>query len=275
MTPKFFILGNPNKLEVSGAMSIIRQSIEFNGAVVMGESLSFDASPAIDADYVVVVGGDGTMLAAIRSLDWNQLHLIGVNFGHLGFLTCFTIEEFQEQLPKIIEGNVDVSDRLILSAEIVRLNTSFLCANDFVINAGDPFRVIYLEVKIDGITINTIGGDGVIISTPTGSTAYNLSAGGPVLMPDIDAIIINPINPHSLTYRPLVVNASSIITIIPRKINKGTCAVIDGFQTISMEVDEEIVIRPALNNAHIVQNPKYPKWHNLVAKFQWGNSPRN
>ena len=227
------------------------------------------------------------MLAAARRLEERQIPLIGVNFGKLGFLTAFTVRELESEFPKILAGEAYISERLMLrvkghhnlaeqtwdSAEWDDPKKSLYCMNDVVINAGSPHRVIFLKIAIDGREIATIGGDGIIVGTPTGSTAYNLSAKGPILWPDVNAIIVNPLHPHSLDCPPIVVDASSEITITAVKVNTGTDLVVDGQDEFPFfEGDSFTAIRspkPAL----IVRNPIYPKWRSLITKFRWGAPP--
>jgi NAD+ kinase len=162
-----------------------------------------------EVDVVIVLGGDGTLLQATRLFGVNGVPIIGINLGALGFLTEITLDGMYAALECLISGNYEIEERMLLSVEVVREQESiarYLALNDAVINKGALARIINLEVVVGSQTVLHTRADGLIISTPTGSTAYSLSAGGPILYPTLEAVIIAPICPHSLNNRPLVVH---------------------------------------------------------------------
>ncbi len=280
MANSFAIIANMDKSEAIECLPSIHELLSRHGEVVTpdGSSLAFSSRDLHEESlpwrikWGVVLGGDGTILSVARRLRARQVPLIGVNFGKLGFLTSFTPDELENQLPDVLAGHALFSRRMMLEVQY-NSDPSVYALNDLVINAGSPFRMVYLKVFIDDQLVSTIGGDGVIVGTATGSTAYNLSASGPILFPEVQGIIINPMNPHSLTYRSMVVDSNSVITIEAERINEGTVGMIDGQDTIHFREGERFVVKAAPNDAVIVKNPMYPKWHNIVTRFKWGESP--
>lgn len=270
------LVANLDKEEVRGSVPEVERIIRSNKVVSYGGVVAVNAMLSImrkPPDYIVVLGGDGTMLAVARHLEEYQIPLIGVNFGKLGFLTAFTVKELESEFPKILAGKAHISERLMLKVKCHTKAEPIYCMNDVVVNAGSPHRVIFLKITIDGREIATIGGDGIIVGTPTGSTAYNLSAKGPILWPDVNAIIINPLHPHSLDCPPIVVDASSEITITAEQVNEGTDLVVDGQHTFPFCKGDSFTAMASPEPALIVRNPMYPRWRSLVEKFNWGAPP--
>lgn len=270
---KSIIIANKSKPEVLEALPGITSIVERSTQLLK----SFATDDVIDTsnvDFAVVLGGDGTMLGIVRRFCETQLPLIGVNFGKLGFLTSFTVGDVERMLPVLCqawpEAQKFVSERNLLR---VTGHTSSLAMNDLVINAGEPFRMIYIGIYIDDRKIATVGGDGIIVATPTGSTAYNLAAGGPILFPGVRGIIINPINPHALTFRPIVVDNASHIRLVAERVNPGTKAVVDGQDRFDFSEGDSILIEDAGVTAKIVMNPAHERWENITAKFKWGSLP--
>jgi NAD+ kinase len=145
--------------------------------------------------------------------------------------------------------------------------------NDCVIQAGPPFRMITLGVQLDGAHLSNVAGDGLIVCTPSGSTAHNLSAGGPIVQPDVDAMILTPLNPHSLTHKPIVVNREARLEITAMIVNEGTTAIIDGQEPHPLRTADRVIIRRYAHDFLLVRNPRHDRWHNLVTKLHWGQSP--
>ena len=276
-TRRLFILGNPDKTGVQTAADDIRSYAESQCQVV-GTAMGLDGRVAIDAgaDLIAVIGGDGTLLAVSRSLGKDQIPLAGVNFGKLGFLAEFTIDEFKTSLPELLRDDAYVSDRMILHLRVTRDDTCCfegVAINDCVIQAGRPFRVIQLEVRINTMPLTTIGGDGLIVCTPVGSTAHNLSAGGPIMQGGVSGIALTPLCPHSLTHRPLVVEDEVEIEITVQQSNPGTTVMVDGQEGQLLEPGDRVAIKRFDADFRLVRNPAYPKWHGLVTKLRWGQRP--
>lgn len=222
---------------------------------------------------VIVFGGDGTMLHAAREVGryGDVVPILGINRGKLGYLTTFTMNDVIHRDPHLTDAVQSPQEYVI---ERMMLKTSlrgehYVHMNDVVIR--DPFRSISLRVLIDGNELGLISGDGLIISTPTGSTAYNLSAGGPIMLPRARGIILTPICPHALTYRPLIVPPDSNVRVICETVYPNdTVVIIDGQETQKVELGQNIEVTVSETPAHIVRHPQQNAWHNLTTKLHWG-----
>ena len=274
---RVFILGNPDKPEVGEAITSVRE-FAAGRCEIVGTALALDAKPALDAeaDYIIVLGGDGTLLAVSRSLGDRQLPLIGVNFGKLGYLAEFTVDELKGSLETVLARTDLVSELAILRARVRRgqeVCFESLAVNDCVVQAGPPFRTIEIAIRINNVHLTTIVGDGLIVCTPVGSTAYNLSAGGPIMQGRVMGIVLTPLCPHSLTHRPLVVEHESEIDITMERANAGSTLLVDGQLNYPLRAGDRISVNRHSSNFRLVRNPAHPKWHGLVTKLHWGQPP--
>ncbi len=275
---RVFVLGNPHKAGIDEAMERVR-AVAGRCCEVVGSAKGFDGRVAVDAgaEFITVVGGDGTLLAVCRSLGLNQLPLVGINFGKLGFLAEFSIDEFEQNLPRIVDDGKYVSELLTLRLGVKcgeQTRAEHIAVNDVVVHAGAPFRIIRLAVWIDGKHFTTVGGDGLILCTPTGSTAHNMSAGGPLMLGGTQGIGITPMGPHSLSHRPVVVDCDAKIEIVVEEANEGTSVTVDGQSGVLLAVGDRLCVERYEASFRLVRNPAYPKWHGLVTKLNWGQSPR-
>jgi len=229
------------------------------------------------ADLCIVFGGDGTLLAAARWLAPAGIPLMGVNMGKLGFLADFSIEHMQKHLDDILAGKVAPTERMMFRVTADGPEGAFesLAANDVAITAGEPFRMIELSVAQGDEEIATYLGDGVVVSTPTGSTGYNLSAGGPILDPGIEAIAVTPVAAHTLAMRPIVVRPDVPVRITISRINRGTTLFVDGQVSTGLLEGKAIVISRAGCNARIIPHPGRTFFARLTEKLQWGRSPHH
>lgn len=276
-TRRVYLLGNPDKREIAAVLEEVR-SFAASRCTVVGAGLDRDAraAAATKPDRIIVLGGDGTIIGIARTLGEHQVPLIGVNVGKLGFLAEFSLEELKRHFDRAMADNSHISRRMVLQVAVRRdgaVKDSGLAINDCVIQAGPPFRIINLGISINGEHLTDVGGDGLIACTPSGSTAHNLSAGGPIMQPDVDAIILTPLNPHSLTHKPLVVDRESVIEIVASTVNEGTTAIIDGQVSCPLRPGDRVTVRRFPSDFLLVRNPQHPKWHNLMAKLHWGRSP--
>ena len=274
---RIYLVGNPDKPDSVRAFEDLR-SLASPGCQLVGASLSREARAAVEAnaDRVIVVGGDGTLIGIARSLGADQIPLVGVNVGKLGFLAEFSVDELKSSLDRVLHEDALVSRRSLLQVTVHRNGGGTdvsLAINDCVIQAGPPFRVINLAVAIDGEHLTNVAGDGLIVCTPSGSTAHNLPAGGPILQPEIDAIVLTPLSPHSLTHKPLVVERESTIEIRAAAVNDGTTVIVDGQASYPLGPGDRVSVQRFSTDFLIVRNPLYAKWHNLVTKLHWGKSP--
>jgi len=233
-------------------------------------------------DYAIVFGGDGSIISTARNVSKASLPVIGVNVGKLGFLAEFSVAELEDFFPRLKKGTVPVDKRMMLKCRIFsdgrdeERQEKFCSAaiNDIYITAGPPFRMIELKILVDGQPLAGCVTDGLIISTPTGSTAYNLSAGGPILSTKIEAVAITPICPHSLTFRPIVINADSKIEVFGVRVNKGTTISIDGQISQKLTINDIVRVEKENSDFLIVNNPIRSKWDTLATKLAWAEPPR-
>ena len=233
-------------------------------------------------DFAIVFGGDGSIISTARNVSKASLPVIGVNVGKLGFLAEFSVAELQDFFPRLKKGTVPIEKRMLLKCRVFSdgqgndRDEKFCSAaiNDIYITAGPPFRMIELKILVDGQPLAGCVTVGLIISTPTGSTAYNLSAGGPILSPKIEAVVITPICPHSLSFRPIVINADSTIEVFGVRVNKGTTISIDGQVSLSLSSNDVVRIEKEDSDFLIVNNPLRSKWDTLATKLSWAEKPK-
>jgi len=227
----------------------------------------------LDADLVVVLGGDGTMISTARLVGDAAILVLGINYGSLGYLTEFRIEEMFPALEAILAGEYAVDRRVMLKAEHWR-NGKMLAAgrvlNDVVINKAALARIIEIGVKLDGQFVNSFRSDGLIVSTPTGSTAYNLSAGGPIIYPSMNAVVLTPICPFTLTNRPIVVPDTAEIELELENENEGVVLTLDGQTGFSMQAKDHVRIRKSSTTFNIVQPANRNYFDVLRNKLRWG-----
>ena len=225
--------------------------------------------------YLMVVGGDGTILSAVRDLNGFQIPIIGVNVGKLGFLARYSIDELVEEFDSLVKAGLNViTDHELLHCKLAGPEGeigSSLVVNEVAVVAGPPFRMIDLTIKIGDDHLSSCAGDGMIISTPIGSTAYNLSAGGPILASGLETIVITPLAAHSLNFRPVVVGNDKPIKLWCN--SRAARVLIDGQVDMTMSPDEHIEITRAEFGFKLVQNPKYSQWQVLNQKLHWGRLP--
>jgi NAD+ kinase len=226
------------------------------------------------AELMVVLGGDGTLIAAARALGGNNVPIIGVNLGSLGFLTEITVDELYATLESCLRGDFVVTERMMLQVTVARNGLdleSHKVLNDVVINKGALARIVDLETTVDGDVLTTFKADGLIISTPTGSTGYSLSAGGPIIHPTLNCLIINPICPHTLTNRPVVVADDAQVIITVRSLeDEKLYLTLDGQVGLKLRCGDEVRVRKAQRHAKLVRSPNRNYFEILRTKLKWG-----
>ncbi|MGE0615142.1 MAG: NAD(+)/NADH kinase [Bacteriovoracia bacterium] len=226
-------------------------------------------------DLIIVCGGDGTFLSIARLMSERSVPVMGVNLGRLGFLTEIRYDEGLAVLKRIVEkGALKVSERALLEVELKRKGKTVFSApvvNDAVIAKGAIARIIGLEIKVDGRAINNLRADGVIISTPTGSTAYSLAAGGPILEPSLHALVLSPICPHSLTQRPIVLSDRKELQLTLKDRPGQVFLTLDGQDVVDMKVDDVVVVRRFQKHSlQIVNSPDRDYFSLLQEKLNFG-----
>jgi len=229
------------------------------------------------ADLAVVLGGDGSMLRAARMLAGREIPIVGINLGKLGYLAEFTAEEFCEQLDGILAGKASVSRRLMLQVRCETARgeaTDAVVLNDVLLVGGKAHRMVAIEAQVDGEKVTTYYCDGVLVATPTGSTAYCMSAQGPILVPGIEAMVLVPVCPHSLTHRPIVLRPDSRIVLRPVGLQEEASVVIDGQEVVRLARGDAVEVRRADLPFLLVQNPSRGTFATLSEKLHWGHLPR-
>ena len=227
-------------------------------------------------DMIVAFGGDGTLLMAARSVRKFNVPILGINLGAFGYLTVFNLNEMIEALEMIYRGDYRTEKRMMLDVLVRgggKTQEDYSVLNDVVINRGNLSRMVDLEVIVDDRYLTTYKADGLIISTPTGSTAYSLSAGGPIVFPVLDSIIINPICPHTLTNRPVMLPESASIRVVLWTKGLGATATLDGQLSFDLRSGDSIVIRKSKYVTNLVTSPRREYLQILRSKLGWGGSP--
>ncbi len=225
-------------------------------------------------DLIIVVGGDGTLLNAVRSLARFGVSLLGINLGHLGFLADISPDCMADCLDEVLSGNYQEEQRCLLHAAIVRdgeVITESNAFNDVVVHKWDIARMIEMETSINGVYVNTIRADGLIVSTPTGSTAYALSGGGPILYPSLEALVLVPICPHTMSNRPIVVHSSSVVEVVVAEHSQPYAQVTcDGQVNLGLAAGDQVVIRTAPRPVRLIHPARHDHFELLRAKLHWG-----
>jgi NAD+ kinase len=230
---------------------------------------------AAASDLLLVLGGDGTLLAAARVAAPRGIPILPINMGSLGFLTSFMLEELYPALEDILAGRLTISERVMLHAELERgdkILDKQTVLNEVVINKGALARMIELELSIDRDFVCRYRADGLIVASPTGSTAYSLSAGGPIVHPSVESFLITPICPHTLSDRPVVVGDTSIIEV---KLSAGTESVfltLDGQKGIPLQATDRVRISRAQQLLKLIQTPNKSYFEILRNKLKWGEA---
>jgi len=225
------------------------------------------------AEMILVLGGDGTLLSVARLVGDHKVPILGVNLGGLGFLTEIALEELYRVLERVIQGDFTTDERVVLNASVIRKGkgvAEFPVLNDAVINKGALARIIDMETTINGEYVTTFKSDGLIISTPTGSTAYNLSAGGPIVYPSLHCIILTPICPHTLTNRPIVVPDEVEIRSTLKTRQQEVMLTLDGQQGFPLEVEDVVEVKKAAVGILLIKSPYRHYFEVLREKLKWG-----
>lgn len=255
-------------LEKKGVQYYIEESVEPDSKVKVKDYQEIKEK----ADYIIIIGGDGTFLHTVRYFFGSGLPLLGINIGHLGFLTEIETGEIEYSLDQLLAGNYSIEKRLVLEARIENKGQTVYrqqALNDFVIHRGSSSRMVSVEMYINDEIVSTYRADGLIVSTPTGSTAYSLSAGGPIVNPQIRAIIVTPICPHSLFIKPMVISDQERIKI-KVKGEQSVSFAADGASDYQVGSSDEIFIEAAKEELSIVKLPDRTFYSILHKKLKVG-----
>lgn len=281
------ILGRHEDPRVAEPVAVLAPYLTKAGIDVLAVSDAADDLPvrfvpedeiAGEADLIVAVGGDGTMLYAAGIAGQQDVPLLGINRGRLGFLADVTPDEMLQSLDRILAGEYLQESRMLLDARLVKTDGSVVTAvalNDIVLQRHGTGRMVDFETSIDSKYVNTHSGDGLIIATPTGSTAYALSCGGPIIEPQLDAIVVVPVCPHTLSDRPIVVpaNLEVDVRLIERMDTQADVAA-DGFSIGAMTAEDRLLIGAADKRIKLIHPPGYDFYEILRSKLHWGRDSR-
>ncbi len=288
MTQAFKTIGLVSKPDDPGVTTalttLINDLIKYGREVVLDESAAayFDspAVPVLDrqalgerCDLVIVVGGDGSMLSAGRSLVDSGVALLGVNLGRLGFLADVPPNEMREHLDEVLAGNYEEEQRALIHAQILRDGECISesdALNEVVIHKWDIARMIELDTHINGCFLNSLRADGLIIATPTGSTAYALSGGGPIVDPALQALVLVPVCPHTLSNRPIVINDQANIEIMVHGDDSNQARITcDGQLNLELASDDVIHIKRKANTLRLIHPQQHDQFHTMRKKLHW------
>lgn len=273
--PTVFLVGNPSKPETEAAFRELEPWLR-ERANLAGALRCDDLSPIAGVsglDFIVVLGGDGSILHTGHTLGRHQVPILGVNLGKLGYLADFDVDEFKSLFDQVSAKPMPISERMMLDVRIVEPDGTSWSANalnDCVVRVGDPYRTLTLSVALDGHPFSTLHGDGVILATPSGSTAHNMSCGGPLVEPAVDAIILTPRCPHSFTHRPIVLGGASRLEIGMVSEGQAAAAVLDGQHIRPLVGGARIEVQRSDARFKLVRNPLRRPWETLVTKLKWG-----
>lgn len=229
---------------------------------------------AEQSDMVLVLGGDGTMLNAARLVEKRGVPILGINMGGLGFLTETGGERLYETLERVFAKDYYVEERLMLKARLERNGRRIAegtVLNDVVVTKGELSRMIAMTIAIDGRFVTRLRGDGLILSTPTGSTAYSMSAGGPIVSPAVKAVVVTPICPHTLTHRPLLVPDTATLAVTLTTHDKGAMVTFDGQIGVAMRERDRVTIKPSPHATKLIRFPERTCYDVLRRKLKWGD----
>ena len=278
------LIGKPTP-EIAESLRALREFLRKRGCEVMIEK---DTAASVGengtvanydeigkgADLAIVVGGDGTMLAAARNLVRHKVPLAGINQGRLGFMTDIALSEMSESVGAILEGRHTIEERALIEAEILRAGKPLLrtlALNEAVVTKGSQARLIEFKLTINGEYVYRLRADGVIVATPTGSTAYALSAQGPILQPTVPAFALVPLNPHVLSARPVSVSDASVIEIeLLRAVDAR--AHFDGFALTDLQEGDRLVLKRSADAIRFVHPPGYSYFTMLREKLRWSKA---
>lgn len=270
------ILGTPDNDRVTETFERVERWLASRARIVFAE-ITLDSRQVTphEPDLVFVLGGDGSLISAIHGLGMRQRPIVGINLGKLGYLAEFTADELEEEGGFLFNGSVPITPRVLMRVQLTRNGDEAfdtLAVNDAVFLAGAPFRMIELLVQADGDNVARIRGDGLIVATASGSTAHNLSAGGPILDPRTASFALTPIAPHALTFRPLALDSDRRIDVRTMVANEGTTLNVDGRFARTLHAGARVTITRYPANLQLVRNPARSVWYALRRKLMWGKS---
>lgn len=273
---KVIVCADKNRKEAVVAVEKLRSWVGSDVELATFEVRDQTPLDQVGADLVIVFGGDGSMLATARRLKGKPVPVVGVNLGKFGFLAELTIGELEKVLPDLLSGRLQPRETLMLECTISQAGSKRelgLALNDVIISGAAPARMSQVAVSINHEEVTSYRGDGVIVATPVGSTAYSLSAGGPILERDLEALVITPICAHSLSNRPLVVASSSIIKLRPLRPPAGMNVTLDGQIFVPIAPGDEVWVSASEHKLHLIETGQRSFHEILRTKLGWKGEP--
>jgi NAD+ kinase len=270
---RFIVLGNGNRAGVREEADSLIPLVKQHAEVVLVDLDTKENLDRVQADLALVMGGDGSILHAAHQMGYRQLPVVGINLGTLGFLAAVSVDEMEEALTRALAGEMAIEPRLRLEVRLEREGGAarrWLALNDAVVTRGASARIVDLEVRADGQLVTTYHADGLIVSTPTGSTAYSLSAGGPILLPGVPSFVLTPICPHALTQRPLVLPETARLEIGVDARGSDVQLSIDGQEGAQLQPGDRVAIERSAHPTLLVVPPQRSRFEVLRAKLRWG-----
>ena len=272
--PRVLMLAHATKPQIqeraAALMPVLEQHVDI---VATFEDFACELQDYQGIDFVVVLGGDGSMLRAAHAMGYCQKPVLGVNLGHLGFLADMQPEQLDKLLPKVVAGDYRVVSHLMFECEVLREGNEsikVLGLNEVAVLAGPPFAIINVQLYVDDELVTTYSADGLIVSTPVGSTAHSLSAGGPILRKNLQAFVISPISPHTLTNRPVVDTADRTYELVVPEPHAGTTLVVDGKVICSLRATDRIRITRSQAEFQLIEVEGHGYYRTLREKLGWG-----
>jgi NAD+ kinase len=267
------ILAAGDRPQVQAEAGAIREFIGRHAEVVAYDDCFSLELDDLEFDLAVVLGGDGSILRSARLMGYRQRPVVGVNLGTLGFLADLLPQEFGELFPRICRGEFRVVEHLMFETAVLRDGEQIsqqLGLNETAILRGDPFSILEVDLYVDTELVTTYSCDGVIIATPVGSTAHSLSAGGPILRKDLQAFVVSPISPHTLTNRPVVDSAKRVFELSVRQPTETTTVVVDGRVLCRVQAGDRVRTQRAQPRFMLVEVPGHGYYRTLREKLGWG-----
>ncbi|MEN6451139.1 MAG: NAD(+)/NADH kinase [Thermoguttaceae bacterium] len=270
--PRAFLLGAGGRPEVRREAERLRPLIEKHAQIVKTDLTASEDLSAVEADLAIVLGGDGSILRAAHQMGRRQVPVMAVNLGKLGFLANMSAAELPGLLAAFAAGKLTVTEHLMFICTVLRgdeIRGRQLGLNETVVHAGAPFALIDIDLYVDSDLVTTYSCDGLIVSTPVGSTAHSLSAGGPILRKQLQAFIVMPLNPHTLTMRPVVDSANCVYEMVVARPNEGTAVVVDGRMICHLQPHDRVRVERAEPRFKLVDNPGHTDYRSLSQKLGW------
>ncbi len=270
---RVFLLGAGGRPDVLAEADRLRPIIEQSARIVATDFSGTEDLSTIEADLAIVLGGDGSILRAARQMGHRQIPVVAINLGKLGFLANMVPGDLPHVLQNFAAGKLPVLEHLMFECTVFRHEEvcgQQLGLNETVIHAGTPFTLINVDLYVDSDLVTTYSCDGLIVSTPVGSTAHCLSAGGPILRKNLQAFVVLPLSPHTLTMRPVVDSADCVYEMVVERPNAGTSVVVDGRELCQLQPGDRVRVERAAPQFKLVANPGHTYYRTLREKLGWG-----